>query len=97
MTPLEYAKQLKMEGADIVRINKKTVTIKNGDKIQRVGVPVESRRSEMFNWFFTVVILCCTMFIGLQLKKHTERVEKLENQLRYEIYIHKLSRGGKNE
>lgn len=95
MTPLKYAQKLREEGAHVVRINKKTVTIKIGDKLKRVSVPSYENVSNWFNWFFTIVILCCTMFIGLQLKKHTERVEKLENQLHYEIYIHQLSRSRK--
>lgn len=95
MTPLKYAQKLREEGAHVVRINKKTVTIKMGDKLKRVSVPSYENVSNWFNWFFTIVILCCTMFIGLQLKKHTERVERLENQLHYEIYIHQLSRSRK--
>lgn len=95
MTPLKYAQKLREEGAHVVRINKKTVTIKMGDKLKRVSVPSYENVSNWFNWFFTIVILCCTMFIGLQLKKHTERVERLENQLHYEIYIHQLARSRK--
>ncbi len=95
MTPLKYAQKLRDEGAHVVRINKKTVTIKMGDKLKRVSVPTYENVSNWFNWFFTIVVLCCTMFIGLQLKKHTERVSKLENQLHYEIYIHQLARSRK--
>lgn len=95
MTPAKYAKILESEGAHVVRINKKTVSVSVAGKTRLVPVPSYETASNWFNWFFTLVILACTLFIGLQLKKHTERVERLENQLLYEIYIHQIARNAK--
>lgn len=96
MSPAKYAKKLQAEGAHVLRINKRTVTIKHGDVSRRIAPPKEDKWSSFFNWLCTAIVIASTIFISVQLKKHTTRVEMLENQLKYEIYINQISKVKKN-
>jgi len=57
-------------------------------------IKTKRKKSELnWNLIGCVVVICCGIFICAQIKSHTQRIEKIQNEMEFERLVYKLESG----
>lgn len=100
-------KVLRVSEKSITVINQKNVkkcvrfsSVKNVDSyinnLKKLDEQIkEKRKKRVLNWDLIgcIVVIVCGIFICAQIKIHTQRIEKIQNEMDFERLVYKLEMG----